>query len=183
MQTAWDVPTATPLATNELLIVDGVTSALPNATPGSGEVTNDTAQDSTESDNGSVGYYVHVGSMANELSEEIGNMTIADLGSGVEGFGINDVSQINISLEITGDACWLEVREDSRRGSKIKLAKEVFQLGETLELYSREALFLKLGNPSAVKMTVNGQSINTGSETKPRTFGFQITPETIGEVQ
>lgn len=158
---SWDMATSTPEAvpTNTLLQMLSEQSPEPNSTV------------TTESS----GTYTYVGDLASDSDTSSGTMESFESVKGVEGYVLSGVPQLNLKLSIRGDASWIEVREDSKRGSKIKLGKDVFERGEVIDLKSVKVLYIKLGNPSAVDMSVNGSMLDTGIEQKPRTFAFNLS--------
>ncbi len=158
---SWDMATSTPEAvpTNTLLQMLSEQSPEPNSTV------------TTESS----GTYTYVGDLASDSDTSSGTMESFESVKGVEGYVLSGVPQLNLKLSIRGDASWIEVREDSKRGSKIKLGKDVFERGEVIDLKSVKVLYIKLGNPSAVDMSVNGSMLDTGTEQKPRTFAFNLS--------
>ena len=64
---------------------------------------------------------------------------------------------MKLVLKVTKDRCFLTVKEESASGKT--LFSGTLDTGEELSYEDKEAFWLNIGNPSALRMTINGVTV------------------------
>ena len=89
-------------------------------------------------------------------------------------YSVSNVSGIQVTLEIVGEECWVQVRLGDSNGTELKQKK--YRKGETDTWEIADSAFIRLGFPSAARLKVNGIPIDEAhfAGSNPVNFQFNL---------
>jgi len=94
--------------------------------------------------------------------------------SGIDyAFLVKNSDRVEVTIETVNGDCWFEVREGGGDGNV--LFSQTLSQGNTKSWSSDKGIWVKVGAPKAVKMTVNGQSVEIPESGLPR-YLFTLSP-------
>ncbi|MFU2091384.1 RodZ domain-containing protein [Gallibacterium anatis] len=91
--------------------------------------------------------------LATEMNKIDGNNSASENGTATN--PVTDVIPNNLKIEITGESCWLSVKDANRK----TLAEREYRRGEILDLTGDAPYSLIIGAPQNVKISYQGQDV------------------------
>lgn len=87
-------------------------------------------------------------------------------------YTVNGTDELTMDVK-TSDRVWVEVREGDSKGEV--LTSEVLTEGDSQQFTSKNGLYIRVGNPPGLELSVNDTDIATDFK-EPRNFIFELNP-------
>ncbi len=107
-------------------------------------------------------------------------VTFVNTDKSTDVYSASRASKLLVELKVTGKSgCWIEVKKGTHTGKQ--LAYRTYKQGETATWDIDDSVWIRMGNPSAVELKINGQTIDTSQATKPKNIQVDLVESTVNE--
>jgi hypothetical protein len=94
--------------------------------------------------------------------------------NGVDLYDVTNAAQLNLSFEIIGERCWIQVDQIDSTNLKILQKQKVYVLGDKDSFTLNSSGFMNIGVASAVKININDTEILFGDYNNPKRIQFNL---------
>ncbi|MFD2670033.1 helix-turn-helix domain-containing protein [Marinicrinis sediminis] len=90
-------------------------------------------------------------------------------------YTVNHADEFSVEFEASNGQCWIQIREVNGSGKVLK--EKTYAKGEQDTLTSKEPIWIRFGNPSAVQIKVNGKLLEEEQlkESSPRNIQLNLS--------
>src|SRR5690606_33776584 len=91
----------------------------------------------------------------------------------VDHYTVSHIEKINVTLEVTGEECWLQIDKiipatEERKAERQVIEQKLYKKGDTRNWVSDQSVYMTVGLPPAAKVAVNGIPLEFEYKGKPK---------------